>query len=406
MKNKRLLFLLVFLGNTLLLTGCWGKKELTDLAIVAAIGIDKNEEGRYVGTLQIINPGNVAGGMQGGGGGSQGPPVSVVTGTGDSIVELSRRTSRKLSRRLYYAHTNLVVISEDLAKEESLSNILDPLERDAEFRSTAIIVIAQETKASDIVKVLTAIDKIPSNKVIKTLKFTERTWGENIAVSMQDAIKTLVSPGKELVVSGFRLSGDVNKGKKIDNTQQTEPSSLIYAGSLAIFKSGKLTAWIDGETARGSVFLLDKLKASAIAVKWEGKDEAIIYELIRQKTKVIAKLEKGKPRVSIEVQAEGNIGETRVPTDLTNPDVLLKIEKEIEKEIKKEISMAVKQAQKNKSDIFGFGDALHRTNPKEWKKMASQWNDVYFPEVKTEIVVDAFIRRTGLRNNPHQINKE
>ncbi|TDL71050.1 Ger(x)C family spore germination protein [Rhodococcus qingshengii] len=404
MKIKRFLFFLVILGNTLLLSGCWSKKELTDLAIVAALGIDKNEEGRYVGTMQIINPGNVTGGMQGGGG-NQGPPVSVITGTGDSIVEVSRRTSRKLSRRLYYAHTNLVVISEDLAKEESISNILDPLERDAEFRSTAIIVIAQGTKASDIVKVLTTIEKIPANKVIKTLKFTEKSWGENISVNMQDAIKTLVSPGKELVVSGFRLSGDVNKGKKVDNTQQTEPSSFLYAGSLAIFKNGKLTEWIDGETARGSVFLLDKLKASAIAIKWEGKNEAILYELIRQKTKVNAKMEKGKPHVSIEVNAEGNIGEARLPIDLTNPDVLLKIEKEIEKEIKKEVSMAIKQALKNKSDIFGFGEALHRANPKEWEKMASKWNDVYFPEVKIDIVVDAFIRRTGLRNNPHQVNK-
>ena len=403
-KINRFTCFLVIIGTTLLLSGCWSKKELTDLAIVAAIGIDKNEEGRYVGTLQIINPGNVAGGMQGGGG-NQGPPVSIITGTGDSIVELSRRTSRKLSRRLYYAHTNLIVISEDLAKEESINSILDPLERDAEFRNTAIIVIAQGSKASDIVKVLTAIDKIPSNKVIKTLKFTEKTWGENISVNMQEAIQTLVSPGKELVVSGFRMSGDVDKGKNMENTQQTEPSSLLYAGSLAIFKTGKLISWIDGETARGSVFLLDKLNASAIAVKWEGKDEAIIYELIRQKTKVSVKTEKGKPRVSIEVNAEGNIGEARLPIDLNNPDILLKIEKVIEKEIKKEISMAVKQAQKNKSDIFGFGDALHRTNPKEWKKMAAKWNDIYFPEVKTDIVVDAFIRRTGLRNNPHQVNK-
>lgn len=403
-KINRLMCSLVIIGATLLLSGCWSKKELTDLAIVAAFGIDKNEKGRYVGTLQIINPGNVAGGMQGGGG-SQGPPVSVVTGTGDSIVELSRRTSRKLSRRLYYAHTNLVIIGEELAKEESISDILDSLERDAEFRSTAIVVIAQGSKASDIVKVLTSIDKIPANKVIKTLKFTERTWGENISVNMQEAIQTLVSPGKELVVSGFRVSGDVNKGTKTANTQQTEPSSILSAGSLAIFKKGKLTHWIDGETARGSVFLFDKLNASAIAVKWEGKDEAIVYELIRQKTKISAKMEKGKYHVSIKVQAEGNIGEARVLTDLTNPHVLLKIEKEVEKEIKKEITIAVKQAQKNKADIFGFGDALHRTNPKEWKKMADKWNDVYFPEVTTDIVVDAFIRRTGLRNNPHQVNK-
>ncbi|WHY00227.1 Ger(x)C family spore germination protein [Neobacillus sp. DY30] len=404
MKVKQLWFFLVFIVSIFLLSGCWSKKELTDLAIVAALGIDKNEEGRYVGTMQIINPGNVASGLQGGGG-NQGPPVSVVTGTGNTIAELSRNTSRKLSRRLYYAHTNLVVISEDLAKKESISNILDPLERDAQFRNTAILVIAQEKKASDIVKVLTAIDKIPSNKVIKTLKITEKTWGENIAVNVQEAIETLVSPGKELVVSGFRLNGDVTKGTKTENTQQTEPSSALYAGSLAIFKNGKLTAWIDGEAARGSLFLLDKLKASAIAVKWKGKEEAILYELIRQKTKVSAKMEKGTPRVTIEVHAEGNLGEVRVQTDTKNPDVLLNIEKAIEKEIKKEINLAVKQAQEYKADIFGFGDALHRTNPKDWKKMKANWNDVYFPEVKTEIVVDAFVRRTGLRNNPHQVNK-
>jgi len=405
MKSKRILFILVFFVSTLFLSGCWSKKELTDLAIVAALGIDKNEQGRYVGTMQIINPGNVTGGMQGGGG-SQGPPISIVTGSGDSIVELSRSTSRKLSRRLYYAHTNLIVISEELAKEESISAILDPLERDAQFRSTAIIVIAQGTKASNIVKVLTAIDKIPSNKVIKTLKITEKIWGENIAVSMQDAIKIIVSPGKELAVSGFRVNGDVDKGKTMENTHQTEPASLLFAGSLGLFKNGKLTQWVNGETARGSIFLLDKLSATTIGVDWEGKDEAISYELIRQKTKVSAKLDKGKPRVSIEVQAEGNIGETRVPLDFNNPHLLLKLEKEIEKEIKKEITMAIKIAQKNKSDIFGFGEALHRTNPKEWRKMAPKWNDVYFPEVKTDIVVDAFIRRTGLRNNPHKVNEK
>ncbi|WP_419955336.1 Ger(x)C family spore germination protein [Neobacillus niacini] len=404
MKAKRLWLLLACIVVIFLLSGCWSKKELTDLAIVAALGIDKNEQGRYVGTMQIINPGNVASGLQGGGG-SQGPPVSIVTGTGDTIVELSRNTSRKLSRRLYYAHTNLVVISEELAKEESINNILDSLERDAQFRSTAILVIAQGKKASDIVKVLTAIDKIPANKVIKTLRITEKTWGENIAVNVQEAIQTLVSPGKELVVSGFRLRGDAANGKKTENTQQTEPSALLYAGSLAIFKNGKLVNWIDGEASRGSIFLLDKLKASAIAIKWKGKEEAITYELIRQKTKIMAKMENGTPRVSIKVDAEGNLGEIRVPADVTDPDVLLNIEQAIEKEIKKEINQAVQQAQKYKADIFGFGEALHRTNPKAWKKMKSNWNDVYFPEVKTEIVVDAFVRRTGLRNNPHQVNK-
>ncbi|PEU49991.1 spore gernimation protein KC, partial [Priestia megaterium] len=107
-------FLLLLMTMMVLLTSCWSKKELTDLAIVAALGVDKTKDGRYHITLQIINPGNVAGGMQGGGGGTQSPPITIYSASGDNIVEASRRASGRISRRLYYAHTNLVVVGEKM----------------------------------------------------------------------------------------------------------------------------------------------------------------------------------------------------------------------------------------------------------------------------------------------------
>lgn len=44
-----------------ILSGCWSNNELTDLAFVMAVGFDKGEDGKLVGTFQIVNPGNVAG---------------------------------------------------------------------------------------------------------------------------------------------------------------------------------------------------------------------------------------------------------------------------------------------------------------------------------------------------------
>lgn len=399
--NPRFAALIIVISCTALLSGCWSKKELTDLAIISAMGIDLDEEGRLVGTLQIINPSNVAGGLQGGGG-TQGPPVSVYSSTGDSLVELSRRASRQLSRSLYYAHTNLVVISEEVAREKNISSILDALERDAEFRITAYIVVAHGTKASDLVKVLTPIDKIPSNKVIKTLKFTERQWGEYMAVNIQNTIKDLTSAGKEPLITGFRLNGDAEEGKKLENTQdKTEPSTTLSASGLGIFKGGKLIGWLEGKESRGAVWILDKVKQTAIGFDWKKKNESVIYQVVRQKTQVSAKLQNGKPKITINIAAEGDIGEVKVPVELTDPNLLLALEKEINKEIEREIMMAVKAAQKNKSDIFGFGQAVQRSYPKEWKKMQKNWNDDYFPELQAEVKAEAYIRRTGLRNNPH-----
>lgn len=63
MIRKRVLAVIMLL-SIIVLPGCWDKRELTDLAIISAIGIDRTNEGNYVLHFQIINPGNVAGGFR------------------------------------------------------------------------------------------------------------------------------------------------------------------------------------------------------------------------------------------------------------------------------------------------------------------------------------------------------
>ncbi|OLN21438.1 spore gernimation protein KC [Domibacillus antri] len=403
--NRKWMFLLIILISAVFLSGCWSKKELTDLAFISAVGIDKNEDGKYVKTIQIINPGNVAGGLQGGGGG-QAPSVSVFTATGDNILEAHFRASTKISRRLYQAHANLVVIGEQLVKEEGITDIFDAFERDPEFRPTTTVVIAHDTKAEDIIKTLTAIDKIPADKVINTLRTTEQAWGENININIQEAINTLESPGKELILTGFRLKGDAEQGKKMENIQSSTLDAYPEADGIAIFKEGKLIDWFHEEESRGTVWILDKMKETDVNINWENEKEAIGYHVIRQKTTVSADVKKGRPKMTIDIRAEGDIREVTVPVNLNDPHVLLSIEKAVEKEIKKEIEKAVQRAQENKSDIFGFGEAVHRSDPKAWKKLKKGWSDVSFPEVQVEVKVNAFIRRTGLRNKSYLYDME
>lgn len=386
-----------------LVSGCWSQTELPELALVSAIGIDKSKDGKYVGTYQIISPGNVASGLQGGGGG-QNPPVNVYAAKGDNVLEMSRRVSRKVSRIMYYAHANLIVISDTLAKEEGLNTIFDALDRGAEFRDTATVVIAHHTKAGDIVKTLTNIDKIPANKVIKTLKFTQQQWGEQMNITIQDVVKSIISPGKEPVVSGFRLIGKVKQAKSQENLQMSAPDEVLETDGLAIFTDGKLVDWFEGETARGVGWVLNKAKKTVVDIDWGGKKEALAYEVIRQNTKVSSRLKKGQPQISVHVRAEGDIGEIRVPVDLTDPHVLLKIESALEKEIKEEVEESIKRAQKKKADIFGFGEALYRSEPKKWHQIKNQWSDRYFPTLQVNVTVDVFIRRTGLRNLPYFSN--
>ncbi|ADF38609.1 spore germination protein [Priestia megaterium DSM 319] len=382
-----------------LLSSCWSKKELTDLAIVSAVGIDKTKDG-YQLTFQIINPGNVAGGMQGGGG-SLSPPITIYSASGKNLVEASRRASGRISRRLYYAHANLVVIGEKLAREDGIIPLIDAFDRDPEFRNTSTIVIANHSTAADLVKTLTPVDKIPANKVLKTLEFTQRKWGETVKLTLQQVMKGLQSPGEETIVAGFRLVDNHEKAQKLENLQESAPESTLRASGLAVLRKGKLIDWLYGGTARGTVWILDEIQGTDINIDWADKKEAIAYQTVRQKTSVSAQMKNGQPRISIHTRVEGDIGEMEVPVDITNPKVIRKIELSLRKEIKKELEKAIKHAQKEKADIFGFGEVIHRSRPNEWKKIKPRWSDVYFPKLNVDVTVEAYVRRAGLRNKSY-----
>jgi spore germination protein KC len=396
--NRKGIFLLILMSMTVTLSGCWSKKELTDLAIVAAMGVDKTEDGKYMITLQIINPGNVAGGIRGGGGGTESPPVTIYSATGNNLVEASRHASSKISRRLYYAHANLVVVGENLAREEGVAKLIDAIDRDHEYRVTTTMVIANDSSAEALVEALTPVDKIPANKVLKTLEFSQKVWGETIKTSIQDVMKGMQSPDQATVVSGFRLVGNPKHASQLENIQESEPESTLEASGVAIIKEGKLVDWRYGKEARGIVWILDKIKGTDINIDWKETKEAIAYQTIRQTTNVYAEVKNGEPHISIHTRAEGSLGEMNVPVDITKVDVISKMEKEVEKEITKELKRTIEQAQTNKVDIFGFGEAIRRSNPDEWKRLKPMWNDVYFPELKVDIIVEAYIRRAGLRN--------
>ncbi|MGE8203206.1 Ger(x)C family spore germination protein [Heyndrickxia sp. NPDC080065] len=401
MKKKLVTLWLLIIVSLTLLTGCWDKNELTDISLVNAMGVDKTEDGKFLITLQIINPGNVAGSQAGGGGGGGGGiPVTVYSSSGENMVDAARRSSKEISRKVYYAHANLIVIGEDFARE-GIYKIFDSFERDPQFRTTAVVVIAENARAEDMLKMITPIDKIPANKITKALKFTEQALGENLKVNIDQVVSDFVSSGKMPVISGFKMEGNFEKGKGQENTQTTEAAMRLQAGGLAIFKDGKLKNWIYGKTARGVTFILNKIKQTTIDINWKGNKNAISLEVTRGKTSVRTKMENDKPVIIIHTETEGDIGETEVPVDLKDPKTIHLLEVAATKEIKKEIESTVKKIQKEKSDVFGFGDIIHRSNPKAWKKLERNWNDVGFPALEVRVKVDTYIRRTGLRNKSY-----
>jgi spore germination protein KC len=393
--KRKILILLIWILTIPIISGCWNQKELTDIAFVMGMGIDKGEDDDIKVTLQIVIPGNVSIGQTAGG---QGLPVVVYRSSGSNVTEAVRKATQKIPRKLYYAHLNIVAFNEELARE-GIMDYFDGIERDPEFRETTRVVIARDTTAEDLISTLTPLEKLPVNNITKILETTEVLLGENMQVNIDDIISGFLSTGKEPVISGFKISGNKEEGKKAANLETTKDSATLEAHGLAIFREGKLTGWMDGENARGVVWVLDKAQSSDVSVNWKGKENAISVTSVRTKTKVSATVKNGEPTILVEIDREGTISEANVAIDLTDPKEMDKIGKKVEKEVKKQVVNAIKTAQNHKSDIFGFGEKIHKADPKLWRKLEGDWNDK-FADLEVTVKVNAFVRRTGVRTNP------
>ena len=128
---KKIIILFIFI---LLLSGCYDYSEINDLAIITAIGIDKNND-NYIITYELLsdnldkNSANIK---------------SYTVSKKDKIfVRALKKIEENLVKKAYYAHTDVVLLSDDLAKN-NLEEILDPLLRNTKLREDFKVFIVDK----------------------------------------------------------------------------------------------------------------------------------------------------------------------------------------------------------------------------------------------------------------------
>lgn len=367
-----------------LLTGCWDSRELTDIGFVVAMAIDKGEKKNIRVTVQIVNPINVSSSQ---GGGSPMPlPPTTYSAEGNNVFDATRVLSQKLSRQLHYGHAIVLLVGEDLATTQGIKKLFDGIERDSEFRPSATMVIARGTTGEEIIKQRTSLDNSPAIKIKKMVAETEKAFGENIDEKIYQVIQAIVSSGKEPTITGIQLDS-------------TNKEDKLMANGIATFKDGKLMKWLDGNESRGFLWVLGRVNSTLLTMDWNGQPHTIGIENIRTKSSFHSSFDKsGKPIIEVKIGADANIGEVDVPIDVTNPRLFLQIERLYMQAVHDEAVATIKLMQQQKSDIFGFGEVVHRDHPKQWRTLKRDWNDVTFPTLEVKVKVEAYLRNTGLRN--------
>lgn len=373
-KNRTILFvLIIYLSNFLM--GCWNYRELNNLAIVAGIAIDKNEqEGKYEVTAEIVD-------LKGGKDTEVGSKF--ITMCGDTMFEIARNMISVSGKRLYWSHAKVIVISDSIARD-GIAQVIDWYVRDAETRTDVYVVLSNEQTAKEVITAKKSPTTIVSYELEELLK-NEKSLSTAPMIDLWDFVDALKQDG---------VSGSIP-------TVHLE-SSVPKVDGMGIFKEDKLLGTLNGNTAKAILFARDEIKGGILVLDKE-KEQSISLEIFENKTKIKPIVTDGELKITVSTETVVSIAEVQSQENFISEDDKSKIEERASSMLQDQIATSIKKVQaKYGSDIFGFGVKIYEDMPDIWKEVSQSWN-VTFKTLDITVNSKVKVKNSATTSKPVEI---
>ncbi len=372
---------LFLLGSLLFFfTGCYNYRELNQLAITSAIGIDKTEDG-YKVTVQVINTQK-----QGSGSNSSGeqPQFFVYENEGKTLQEAFRYLILESPRRLYVNHTVLLLMSEEVARDGIL-NVLDLFFRDSEFNKQFLTAVVKESSARDVLTILTPLETLNSKNLKDSILTDSKFLGVAEEISLENFMDHYLNDKKDGILPVIELIGNAEEGDKEDNLKQSAPKNSLILSAMAVFKEDKMVGYLTEDESLITSYLKDKIHNTIITGSCEDGGNVAV-EIVKSKTKFDVGKDSNKLKISVE--SSGNINEITCQMDLTKNETIQKLEEYFEEQLKDQLFKTISSVHEQfNSDIFAFEDMFYKKNPSNYYKLKEEYKEEFLKNIDYEIEV-------------------
>lgn len=383
-KARQAICLLLSLAFLPMMCGCWDYMDVEDVAVGMGIAIDKTDNGDYMMTVEIATPSS--GGSEGGG-----SLKSIrVTVEGKTLFDCMRNMAKKLEQKVYYPHAQVVIISEQVAKEGT-EKILDMLARSLELRLTLFLMVSKEQTAKEIFETKSLMSQIHSLSIASMLENNKLNLSKAPSPYLYEAIDDACQKGICMVLPAIEIVTDGG-------------STTAELAGTAVFHEEKLMGYLNDEESRALLFVLNKIKGGLLIVQVDtptSKRPNISLEIIKSSTMVKPVIQDNVLSMKIDIELEVRMGENQSGMDFSNEyseDKLIRITQET---LKRDIGNVIKKAQQElSSDIFGFGSTVRKEMPQVWAKIEPFWFERYYKTLPVAVSSKIEIRNKGLLRRP------
>ena len=404
MHTKNFLIIILTLC-TFLLTGCYNKKELDNLAYVIALGADVGSGDELNITYQIAVPIKISSDS-----GKTGEENYIThTVTANSLYTGNSKVNSLTSKEVNLSHVKLIVYSEELAKQD-LSGHINSLVSNVAIRPKTTVALCKG-KAKDFLENITPNLEASPARYYELLFESQKYSDDTIASELLNFYSTASSLDQATTLIILSNQSDDNeqssKTKNEENSQNeqqmtgisnenTKNKSETKFLGIAAFNGGKMVGVIPEELVASHLILTSSLKNGNITVEdVEEKNKLVSIHLTQNKhCKFDVTLENKIPEINIYIDLTAKLQSSNITTDYLTKKNKNALKEKIEEKLEKQINEYFKSTQEFNSDIAGLGKQV-KTKYLTWEEFEkSNWHENYKnAKINVKVNVDLNVSR-------------
>lgn len=373
MKHRTLSSLIMILVLSLLVSGCWDRKEIENRELAIAMAVDKAKQGIEV-SIQVPIIGNIAGSGESAGG-AGGKSTQVFHQQGETLADALTKINGKMDKSLFLGHLSLVFLGEEQARI-GIKNILDVMRRDTYIQRRLYPVVAKG-KGRRLLEDGTDMEQLKAMFVKNMLETGEKAQA-TIPFRLHDLLVTLSTPTRKVPI--------LNYIGVVDGKYQ-------WLG-LAVFNEDRMIGTLSPEEAIPLLQIREQKVGQRILIKCPvGNGSYQFYPLnMRRKIQVTK-----EPRIQVLVEIEGRLTEKTCLEQGKENRQKRQLEQQIQQIYQQRANRLIQKAQKDwKLDIFEFGRYIHAYHNSLYQ--AINWEKT-FRKIPIDVSYHVYIRREGTSLN-------
>ncbi|MGI6161980.1 MAG: Ger(x)C family spore germination protein [Christensenellales bacterium] len=359
-----------------LLSGCWNYTSLDQVNIIVGIAIDfDKEKNLYDLSYEAAN-------LEGA---SIDSSISgkIINSDGKTLFDAARNAKRTEADRLFFGSAQVLVISQQLAREAGMMSIIEWFLRDGECRETMCVAISQQETASELLESSEERSGIVSSTLHDIISEDKDLTGTALRVQLYQIYNALNSPRRSVAIPALRKVED--DGDKIPEIN-----------GMAVIKGNALAGFLSPKQSRYVLFVEEQMGSGILTLSMSDRPaHDVSLEIFWHKASKEYTYENGKIDVSIKTDTQVAVAENHTHMNMMDEHTIEKIEFTAARMIERDIKDLISELQhKYNADIFGFGEMIYKKDLKLWDQLSPSWDEIY-PTLDVDVTAKVRVINTG-----------